>query len=386
MKWWPLLIALVFAGPGLAQDLVIKKNFVKKSIVVTGDAAVAEVLRNDLRLSGSFEVRPNGDAEFLAQVTGSDCTVIQPATKAAVMTKRYSGNGRQTAHAMADDIVQTITGQRGIAQTKISFIYSTKRGIKELAVMDYDGHNVRVLTSDNTISGRPRWSPDGGRLAYTSYWKYFPDVLEVNLATKSRRVLANFKGVNTGAEYSPDGHTLALTLSKTGNPELYTMSASGGGLRRLTNTDATESSPTWSPDGQSIAYVSNASGTPQIWLVGRSGGEPRRLTVSPSHNTEPSWSRPPAGSEMKPMLAVTSQVGGRFQIGIYDGDRAVVPLVADGADNEDPTWAPNGRHLVFAKTRNHRSRLYLLDVVTKEQLELPAIQGEASEPAWGPWP
>lgn len=386
MKWWWATAWLMVCWTAGAQDLVIKKNFVKKSIVVTGDATTAEVLRNDLRLSGSFDVRASGEAEFLAQVTGSDCVLIQPATKTTLLAQRYSGTGRQLAHAMADDIVAKVTGQRGIAQTKIAFIYSPKRGVKELAIMDYDGHNVRMLTSDGSISGRPRWSPDSSRIVYTSYWKFFPDVLEVNLHTRARRVLANFKGVNTGAEYSPDGNHLALTLSKDGNPELYVMNATGGGFRRLTNTEATESSPTWSPDGQSIAYVSTASGTPQIWLVGRAGGEPRRLTVSPSHNTEPAWSRPPPGSDIKPMIAVTSMVGGRFQIGIYDGDRAVVPLVADGHDNQDPTWAPNGRHLVFAKTVNHRSRLYLLDVVTKEQLELPALQGDASEPAWGPWP
>jgi TolB protein len=382
VKW---IMFLVMASSVWAQ-VDIRKNFIKKSIAVTGEPAVADVLRNDLRLSGSFEVKPIEEAEFHAHATAGNCVVVQTATKQMVMSKAYpSANPRAVAHAMADDIVLTLTGQRGIAQTRIAFIYARKAGVKELAVMDYDGHNIQVLTSDGKISGRPRWAPDGQRIAYTSYWKGYPDILEANLATRGRRVLANFPGVNTGAEYSPDGRMLALTLSKDGNPELYTMSADGGRFRRLTNTDAIESSPTWSPDGDSIAYVSNQSGTPQIWLIGRNGGEPRRLTVSPSHNTEPAWSRPPPGAEMKPMIAVTSMVGGRFQIGVYDGGQAVTPLVADGADNSDPTWAPNGRHIVFAKTRNYRSRLYLLDVRTREQLELPPIEGDASEPAWGPW-
>ncbi|MCG3147676.1 MAG: Protein TolB [Verrucomicrobiae bacterium] len=382
MKW----ICFLLLATSVWGQVDIRKNFIKKSIAVTGEAAVVEVLKNDLRLSGAFEVKSADEAELLAQVTAGSCLVIQTATKTSLMSKAYQTAGtRALAHAMADDIVLTVTGQRGIAQTRIAFIYSRKPGVKELAVMDYDGHNIRVVTSDGKISGHPRWSPDGQKIAYTSYWKYYPDVLEANLETKERRVLANFKGVNTGADYTPDGGTLALTLSKDGNPELYTASASGGRFRRLTNTDSIESSPVWSPDGESIAYVSNASGTPQIWLIGRNGGEPRRLTVSPSHNTEPAWSRPPAGSDMKSMIAVTSMVGGRFQIGIYDGNQMVTPVVADGADNADPTWAPNGRHLVFAKTRNFRSRLYLLDVRTKEQLELPAIEGDASEPAWGPW-
>lgn len=381
MKWLWLLLVVSAAQ----AQIDIRKNFVKKSIAVTGDAATAEVLRNDLRLSGSFELKPANEAEYVVQVAGGNCTVTQPVAKNQVLARAYQGSGRGLAHAMADDIVQAVTGQRGIAQTRIAFIYSKTPRVKELAVMDYDGYNVRVLTHDNSISGHPRWAPDGRRIVYTSYWKRFPDVVEADLVANTRRVLANFPGVNTGADVSPDGATIALTLSKDGNPELYTMFASGGGFRRLSHTDGIESSPTWSPDGNSIAYVSNAGGTPQVWLIGREGGEPRRLTVSPSYNTEPVWSRPPAGSDMKPQIAVTSQVGGRFQVGIYDGDRAVTPYVADGADNSDPSWAPDGRHIVFAKTRNYRSRLYLLDVRTKEQLELPAIEGEASEPAWGPW-
>jgi TolB protein len=380
MKWFVIfLVATV-----VQAQVDVRKNFVKKSIAVSGDAAVVEVLKNDLRLSGAFEIKPSGEAEYLAQVAGGNCTVAQPATKTTVMAKAFQASGRLLAHAMADEIVQTITGQRGIAQTKIAFIYSKSARVKELAVMDYDGYNVRVLTRDGKSCGHPRWSPDGQKIAYTSYWKGYPDVLEADLGTNQRRVLANFPGVNSGAAYSPDGKSIALVLSKDGNPELYTMNAGGGGFRRLTNTDAIESSPAWSPDGQSIAYVSNASGTPQIWLIDRSGGEPRRLTASPSRNTEPSWSNPPAVAEAQPLIAVTSEVG-KFQIGIYDGDRTVVPLVADGTDNSDPSWAPDGRHIVFAKARNYRSRLYLLDVRTKEQIELPAIEGEASEPAWGPW-
>jgi TolB protein len=364
----------------------------------SGDAVLAgqvtDVLKNDLRLSGYFQLSPSASAEFVQ--SGSvrvdsggvviECIVTEVASKRVVLTKACQGSAqelRRAVHKLSDDIVRTITKQHGIAQTKIAFVW-TRNGVKELAVMDYDGYNVRQLTHDKSLSVRPRWSPDSRKLVYTSYKGGFPDVVEVDLYTGQRRRIASFPGLNSGAAFSPDGQMLALTLSKDGNPELYTMNIGGGDLRRLTHTRGAESSPTWSPDGQTIAYVSDNLGTPQVYQIGRDGGEPTRLTVSPSYNTEPDWSRPPAGSEMKPMLALTSRAG-KFQIGIYNADtRAVIPVVADGADNEGPSWAPDGRHLVLTKTVNWRPQLYLLDVMTHEQIQLPAVEGGATEPAWGP--
>jgi TolB protein len=398
-----MLVALVItAQSALAQVRVGVSGAVKRYIAITGlagDATVGgqltEVLRNDLRLSGWMGLAQPVTAEFVSQGTARlsggdlkvDFSVTQRATQKVVLSKAYSGSAqelRRLAHTIANDVVQTITGQRGIALTKIAFVLKHGKN-SELAVMDYDGYNVQRITDDKSISAHPRWSPDGKRIVYTSYIHTYPDVVEANIYTHQRKALAKFPGLNTGAEYAPDGQTIALTLSKDGNPELYTMNVSDGKLTRLTRTKGAESSPTWLPDGQQIAYVSDDRGSPQIYLIARGGGEPVRLTVSPSYNTEPGWSHPPVGSETKPMLAVTSRVGGKFSIGIYDSASSEVKiLVDDGADNQDPSWAPDGRHLVFSKKRNWRSRLYLLDVLTGEQVELPAVEGGMSEPAWGP--
>jgi len=394
-----LILMGICAAPVSAQVDVLKGRHSFGVSGFGGDASIAgqvtDVLKNDIRLSGYFALSPVGSAEYVESgtVRGDrsgvviECVVMQQATKKVVLSKTYQGSGqdlRRAVHKLTDDIVQAITSQPGIAETKITFVWS-HGGAKELAVMDYDGYNVKQLTYDRSISVRPKWSPDGRKIVYTSYKNLFPDVLEVDLYTGQRLRLAAYPGLNTGAAFSPDGLSIALTLSKGGNPELYTMNAQGGDLRQLTHSRGGESSPTWSPDGRDIAYVSDESGAPQIWMMGRDGGAPSRLTTAPSYNTEPDWSRPPASSDMKPMLALTSRVGGKFQLGVYDrGTGAVTPVVADGADNEDPSWAPDGRHLVFGKTQHWRTQLYLLDVVTGEQVQLPSIEGGASEPAWGP--
>lgn len=399
VAWWMVWLACAVTA---SAQVVVTKGPTKRSIALSGfrgdatwAAQVADVLRNDLRISGHFTVTPSAQAELIqsgaVRVEGNqlvvECTVTVAASKQVALSKAYTGSvqdWRRVVHRVSDDIVSTITGQPGIAQTRIAFVW-VREGVKELAVMDYDGHNVRQLTHDKSLSVRPRWSPDGRRLIYTSYVNRFPDVVEADLITGTRRIVASFPGLNSGAAYSPDGQHIALTLSKDGNPELYVMSVAGSGLLRLTNTRAEESSPVWSPDGQQIAYVSAAGGSPQIWVIGRNGGEARRLTVSPSYNTEPDWSRPPPNGELPPMIAMTSRVGGRFRIGLYDWGAREVRLLETGAgDAQDASWAPNGRHLVFAKVQGWRSRLYLLDALSGEQVELPAIDGSATEPAWGP--
>ncbi|MCX7886453.1 MAG: biopolymer transporter Tol [Verrucomicrobiae bacterium] len=392
-----ILFFSLLATAATAQVTVIK-GFQKRLVAVNGfgnsslGTTLTSIVANDVRLSGYLAVAKPDAAEFVqhgnVRADGSvECFLTHVVTKKVFLSKAYAPHPdtRRLAHVISDDIVKAITGQRGIAQTRIAFIL--KRGPnKELAVMDYDGANVRQFSNDK-LCAHPRWSPDGTRIVYTSYWQGYPDILEVNLLTGQRRVLSRFPGLNTGADYSPDGQRLALVLSKDGNPELYTMNADGGGLRRLTHTRGAESSPTWSPDGRQIAFVSDERGSPQVYLINANGGEPERLTVSPSYNTEPAWSRPPPGSDSRPAIAVTSRVGGKFQIGLLETiapGQGVRPLLADGADNEDPSWSPNGRLLVFAKRKLGTSRLYLLDAVTGEQLELPAVGDGASEPAWGP--
>lgn len=334
-------------------------------------AAVAKVLQNDLDLSGWFQLVPESRASFVAGGSASGGTLqgrVTDGSGATVLSKTYTGSDREVAHQFADDIVETLTGQRGIATSKIAFV-GTASGSKEIYLADYDGNNARRLTSDRSISVAPSLGPGPRHLAYTGYQSGYADVYLIDLASGARQRVIASPGTNSGAAISPEGNRLALTMSKDGNPELYVTPLRGGSGRRLTRTRGVESSPTWSPDGREIIYSSDDSGSPQIYRISAGGGSPRRLNTGFGYCTEPSWS--PDGRQ----VAFTVRSGGGFSIAVMDVNGGGARVVASG---QTPVWAPNSRHLVYSAG----STLNLLDVQTGRTTTIVSGLGQVSEPAW----
>ena len=194
-------------------------------------AAATKILQNDLTLSGYFVLSGNAAYTARGSATGGGLQgLVVDHGGGTVLSKSYSGSARENAHRFANDIIETLTGNKGFASSKIAFI-ATRSGKKEVHVADYDGSNVRQLTHDGVISVHPSISPDGRRIAYTGYQSGYPDVYVIDLASGARNRIVNFPGTNSGAAFSPDGNRIALSVSKDGNPELYTVSASGGSAR-----------------------------------------------------------------------------------------------------------------------------------------------------------
>lgn len=342
----------------------------KLAIAVTGlPPAEAKVLENDLAMSGYFSIVPPASAAFVASgsstASGLAGTVTERGGRTA-LSKSFSGSARGKVHQFADEIVETLTGNKGIAHTKIAFV-ATRSGHKEIYTADADGAGVSQLTRDGSISVAPSLSPDGRMLVYTGYKSGYADVYEINLASGARNRIIKFPGTNSGAAFSPDGGRLAVTLSKDGNPELYVTSAGGGGARRLTRTAGVESSPTWSPDGNEIIYSSDESGTPRLYRISSSGGSWRPISTS-GFSTEPNWS--PDGKR----VAFNTRSGG-FQVSILDLGTGAVRTVAEG---QDPVWGADSRHLIFS----NGSALILLDTQTGQRTTVVSGLGKISEPTW----
>ena len=275
-------------------------------------AAATKTLQNDLMLSGYFTL--GGNAAYTARGSASGGSLqgqVVDHSGGTVLSKSYSGSAREDAHRFANDIIETLTGNKGFATSKIAFI-ATRSGKKEVYVADYDGSNVRQLTHDGVISVHPSISADGRRIAYTGYQSGYPDVYVIDLASGARNRIVNFPGTNSGAAFSPDGGRIALTVSKDGNPELYTVGVGGGGGRRLTRTRGVESGPTWSPSGDEIIYSSDDRGSPQLYRISTSGGQGQMISTGHSYCTEPNWS--PDGKK----VAFNVRGGGEFEVAVLD--------------------------------------------------------------------
>jgi len=371
-----MIAMLVFGELVLSQEpptiTISKGDRINLSVSPLGGGeggTATKVLQNDLTLSGYFIL--SGNASYTARGSAGAGRLqgeVVDHSGGTVLSKSYSGGPRENAHQFANDIVETLTGNKGVAGSKIAFI-GTRSGKKEVYVADYDGGNVRQLTHDRVISVHPSVSPDGRRIAYTGYQSGYPDVYLIDLTSGARNRIVSFPGTNSGATFSPDGSRIALTVSKDGNPELYTVNAGGGGARRLTHTRTVESGPTWSPGGDEIIYSSDEGGSPQLYRIGASGGRGQHISSGYSYCTEPNWS--PDGKK----VAFNIRSGGGFQIAVLDLNGGGTKIVSSG---ENPAWGADSRHIIFAQD----GALYLLDTVTSRKNKILDGIGKITEPSW----
>jgi TolB protein len=340
----------------------------------TGEAL--DVLKFDLYVQGFSFVAPNA-AQY--RISGSGAGNVQGRVTDAVskqtkFSRIYNGATlRRQAHFFADDIVETITGKKGIGQTKIAFKAQSAGGAGEIFVADFDGHNPQAVTHDNSIVAAPTWFPGRLGLFYTSYQPGNPDIFYHNLSTGERRIVAKFSGLNTSAAISPDGTRMALILSKSGSPDVWVCNIDGTNLKQLTKTPEDESSPCWSPDGQWICFATKMRDRRVLAKVPAGGGATQRIPTSGVSNpTEPDWS--PDGK----WIAFTSQMGD-FNLCVVPAGGGTATLLVSG---EDPSWSPNSRTLICTRRAGSRYTLSVLDAMTKQVKDIARISGNDSQPAW----
>jgi TolB protein len=291
---------------------------------------------------------------------------------------------RLIAHKFADAIIFRLGGGvPGIAETEIYYV-SNRSGHKEIWAMDYDGANQHQITHLGSISLSPHVSPDGYRIAFSSLERNGWGILMYSLDLKRMVRFPHYSGTNLSPSWSPDGTKIAFSSSRSGDPEIYIVDSSGTNLKRITDFKGPDVSPAWNPKtGSQIAWVSGRSGLPQIYTMASDGTNIQRLTDQ-GYAVSPAWS--PNGQFLVFSWVRHYGPGSPGGADLYLMDLASkqwVQLTHDEGHNDFPSWAPDGRHIVFQSSRSGTEQIWTMLADGTDQKQITTA-GRNYEPDWGP--
>ena len=294
---------------------------------------------------------------------------------------------RRVAHIISDEIFERLSGDSGYFDTRIVYVSETgpqNKRIKRLAIMDQDGENHQFLTDGNFLVLTPRFSPTSQEITFLAYFKNEPRVYIFNLETGQQELLGSFPGMTFAPRFSPSGEKIIMSLAEKGVTDIYTMDLNNQEVSRLTNSPSIDTSPSFSPDGKQIIFNSDRGGSQQLYVMDSNGRNVKRISYGKGRYATPVWA--PKGD----LIAFTKMLKNKFYIGVISPDGSGERLLAEGYLVEGPTWAPNGRVLMYFKQKapiddgkSSNVNLYKIDITGFRETRL-VTPSDGSDPAWSP--
>lgn len=362
----------------MREDLLFERLF---SVQEGGPAPSGDKLDSTAWGGLAAQVVVTGNVKTAGDSIQLEVRIYDVSTGKVLWGKEGSGTTailRRLAHLMSDQVTFQLSGQPGVAHTRITFVNNRSRH-KEIYVMDYDGANARQLTHHNSIDLVPKFSPDGKWIAFNSYRAGNPDAYIMDANGGGLRELSVRQGLNTAPNWAPDGKSLVLTISHGGDPKLYQISTSGKVMQKLTHARGVDTSATFSPNGQQIAFVSDRTGQPELYVMDSAGANVQRLTYG-------QWVDAPAWSPKGDWIAYERQRGQwNFDVYLIDpSGRNNHPISEAGNRNENPSWSPDGRFIAYASDRDGKMKICLMGSDGSAPHCVSNIPGESFAPSWGP--
>ncbi len=294
-------------------------------------------------------------------------------------------NWRRVAHIISDKIYQRLTGEEGYFDTRIIYVSETgpkTQRYKKLAIMDQDGANTKYLTLGNELVLTPRFSPKNQLVTYLSYFRNLPRVYLLDIETGVQEVVGDFPGMTFAPRFSPDGKKIIMSFAQDGNSDIYTMNMETRVVERITDHTSIDTSPSYSPDGKYICFNSDRSGLQQIYVMKSDGSNVKRITFGKGLYGTPVWS--PRGD----LIAFTKVHRGKFYIGVMRPDGSGERLLTENFYQEAPSWAPNGRVLIFyretksdSEGKGFSAKLWSIDLTGYNE-RLIETETDGSDPSW----
>jgi serine/threonine protein kinase len=315
--------------------------------------------------------------------------------------------------------------------------FSSDREGGGLFVMGAMGETPRRVSDEGFD---PTWSPDGGKLAYTTEYVSDPysrlglaNLWVVDLETGEQTHLDDMDAA--GPSWSPHGHRIAFwTHLETvqGQRDLWTIDPEGGEPVPVLIDAATDWSPSWSPDGQWLYFVSDRGGSPDVWRIaideedGEAHGEPQPVTTGMARAFEVSVgttgrlavtserrsgrvvsaSFDPATERLTSELVTLhssanafrqleiSRDGQMLSFGTTAPTERIYVMNVDGSGrrkliddehrNRGPSFSPDGRWVVFYSNRSGTYDLWAVRTDGTGLRQITDTPGDVNEPEWHP--